>query len=107
MHFPAGILFRYAVPLALFSCTAVLSAQTAAQFPEAPGKDVVQKVCGSCHGAEVTVAKGRTRQQWGEVIVSMIARGAKGTDQELAQVLDYLAKNLPPDNGGRTPTANA
>ena len=27
----------------------------------------------------------------------MVARGAKGTDQEFAQVLDYLAKNLPPE----------
>ena len=97
MHFPTGRLFRYAVPLALLTCSSIVDAQSAAQFPEAPGKDVVTKVCASCHGAEVTIAKGRTRQQWGEVIVSMIGRGAKGTDQELAQVLDYLAKNLPPE----------
>ncbi|MDQ6698869.1 MAG: c-type cytochrome [Acidobacteriota bacterium] len=58
---------------------------------------MVQKICGSCHGAEVTLGKGRTRQQWGEVIASMVSRGAKGTDQEFAQVLDYLTKNIGPD----------
>jgi cytochrome c oxidase cbb3-type subunit 3 len=69
-----------------------------AQFPDAPGKEVVQKVCASCHGAEVTIAKGRTREQWAQVITSMVARGAKATDQEFAQVLDYLTKNLSPEN---------
>ena len=67
-----------------------------AQFPEAPGKEVTQKVCGACHGPEVTVSKGKTRQQWAETIASMVSRGAKATDAEFSQVLDYLAKNLPP-----------
>ncbi|MDQ6707693.1 MAG: cytochrome C, partial [Acidobacteriota bacterium] len=57
----------------------------------------MQKICASCHGAEVTLGKGRTRQQWGEVITGMVSRGAKGTDQEFAQVLDYLTKNIGPD----------
>jgi cytochrome c oxidase cbb3-type subunit III len=69
----------------------------APQYPDAPGKEVAQKVCNTCHGTEVTIAKGRTRQQWAEVIASMVSRGAKATDQEFATVLDYLAKNLPPD----------
>lgn len=72
-------------------------AATPARFPEAPGKDVAQKVCGSCHGAEVMLSKGRTRQQWSEVIASMVSRGAKATDREFAEVLDYLTKNIGPD----------
>lgn len=70
---------------------------SSAQFPDAPGKEVVQKICASCHGAEVTLGQGRTRQQWGEVIAGMVSRGAKGTDREFAQVLDYLTKNIGPD----------
>lgn len=68
-----------------------------ASFPEAPGRDTVVKVCGGCHGADVVVSKGMTRQQWAQVIASMVSRGAKGTEQEFAQVLDYLTVNLPPD----------
>ena len=69
-----------------------------AQFPIAPGREVTQKVCGSCHGAEVTVSKAKTRQQWGEVITSMVAKGAKATSEEFAQILDYLATNFPPQS---------
>ena len=83
---------------------ATLMCGQGAQYPDAPGKEVAQKVCNTCHGAEVTLAKGRTRQQWGEVITSMVTRGAKASDQEFATVLDYLAKNLPPDS---RPTAAA
>ncbi len=35
-----------------------------------------------------------TREGWEEVIGDMIKRGAKGTDEEFAAVLDYLAKNF-------------
>ena len=92
MHFSARTP-RFAAVLVTAFCCALPSA---AQFPDAPGKEVTVKLCNNCHGPELTTGKGRTRAQWGEVIASMISRGAKGTDQEFAQVLDYLAKNLPP-----------
>ena len=71
------------------------------QFPDAPGKETVQKVCGACHGAEVIVPRGMTKQEWGQVIASMVTRGAKGSDEDFAQVLDYLATNFPAQ-GART-----
>ncbi len=67
----------------------------AGQLPDAPGRPTVQKVCGACHGMDVISAKGRTRADWEQVIASMVSRGAKGSDAELGQVLDYLATNLP------------
>lgn len=70
----------------------------AMQFPDAPGRDTVQKVCGTCHGAEVVISKGLTRPEWTQVIGSMVTRGAKGTDDEFAQVLDYLTANFPPNS---------
>ncbi len=72
------------------------SGKPSMQFPDAPGRDTAQKVCGTCHGAEVVVSKGLTRQDWTQVIASMVTRGAKGSDDEFAQVLDYLTANFPP-----------
>lgn len=92
--------------MTVFRCSAWLLAGSSLlwgqgpQYPDAPGKDVAQRVCNTCHGAEVTIAKGRTRQQWAEVITSMVGRGAKVSDQEFAVVLDYLSKALPPDRPG-------
>lgn len=37
-----------------------------------------------------------TREQWGAIVSNMISRGAKGSDEEFAKIVDYLAKNLPP-----------
>ncbi len=37
-----------------------------------------------------------TREEWSEVVGGMISRGAKGTADEFAQIVDYLAHNFPP-----------
>jgi cytochrome c oxidase cbb3-type subunit 3 len=74
----------------------VLMLMAAAQLPDAPGRATVQKVCGACHGMDVIVSKGRGREEWEQVIGSMVSKGAKASDAELGQVLDYLAVNLPP-----------
>jgi mono/diheme cytochrome c family protein len=41
-----------------------------------------------------------TREQWGGIVSNMISRGAKGSDEEFAEVVDYLATNLPPAKAG-------
>jgi mono/diheme cytochrome c family protein len=48
-----------------------------------------------------------TREQWGSIVSNMISRGAKGSDEEFAQVVDYLAKNLPPLKEGAAPSATS
>lgn len=47
-----------------------------------------------------------TREQWGGIVSNMIGRGAKGTDEEFAQIVDYLAKNLPPNREAGTASGN-
>ncbi len=91
----AGVLFFGA---AMVQSTAVFAAGQAkrqVQLPDAPGRETVQKICAACHGVEVIVPRGMSRQEWGQVVANMVAKGAKGTDEELAQVLDYLATNYP------------
>jgi cytochrome c oxidase cbb3-type subunit III len=69
-------------------------------LPDGPGREIVQRVCGStCHGAELVIGKGNTRDGWGATVNSMISRGAKASDSELTEIVDYLARNLPPKTG--------
>jgi len=77
------------------------------QFPDGPGKETVQKVCGACHGAEVVVPRGMSREEWSQTVASMVARGAKGTDEEFAQVLTYLSTNFPPGKATTAARPNA
>jgi hypothetical protein len=72
------------------------NADRGAQLPDAPGRETVKKLCSGCHSAELVLGKGMSREQWGGIVSNMISRGAKGTEAEFAQVVDYLAKNLPP-----------
>jgi cytochrome c oxidase cbb3-type subunit III len=66
---------------------------TATSTTQADARAVVQKVCGTCHALERVTVSPRSHAQWEEVISKMVALGAKGTDEELAVVLNYLATN--------------
>ena len=70
------------------------TASAFAQLPDAPGKDTLVKVCGTCHQAERAASVRLTREGWEEVIGDMIKRGARGTDEEFKAALDYLATNF-------------
>lgn len=87
-------------PAASLVCAAALLSAPAAfaqapGLPDAPGRDTVQRVCGACHPATVVLGHGMSRQGWGQVVASMITRGAKGSAADFETVTDYLAKNLP------------
>jgi len=64
------------------------------KLPDGPGKATTEKVCGSCHGAELVLGRQDDREGWGSVVNDMIERGAKGTDDEFYEVVDYLSTNF-------------
>ena len=80
-------------------------AQPAADLPDLPGKDVFQRICSGCHPVQVVLGKGMSREQWGGIVSNMISRGAKGTDAEFAQIVDYLTAGMPPHTTGGVQTA--
>ena len=66
-------------------------------LPDAPGRDVTVKVCSNCHAADVVASRRFTPQDWRDVIARMVAAGAKGTDQELETVFEYVSTQFPVD----------
>jgi mono/diheme cytochrome c family protein len=77
-----------------------------AQAPAGP-PPAFQKVCGACHSIETVTSQRRTRAQWQESITSMIERGAKATDEEIALILDYLTAQYGPIPAGGRGSAQA
>jgi mono/diheme cytochrome c family protein len=69
-------------------------------LPEAAGKLTVQNVCGKCHAAELVLGRAMTREQWNAEVADMVTKGAKISDTEFTQVVDYLAANLGPQSTG-------
>src|SRR5262245_35390195 len=68
-----------------------------AQFPDAPGKDEGVRLGGTCHEPQRAASVRLTREGWQDTIVRMVGLGMKGSDAELALVLDYLSAHFKGD----------
>ena len=86
---------RASVVVVLLACAARAAGQDS--FPDGPGTDITVRVCGACHSASRSAAVRLTRGGWQDVIAKMVSLGAKGSDTELAAVLDYLSANFKGD----------
>jgi competence protein ComEA len=79
-----------------WSTSALLSVAAAfAQLPPGPGKAEAEKLCGTCHEIERSLAPRQDRTGWKSTIDKMVNLGATGTEKEFEMVLEYLAKNYP------------
>ena len=65
-------------------------------LPEAKGKDLYEKICGTCHGTDVVFKTRTTKEKWKATVDEMASRGAEGTDEQLDTIIDYLAKCFGP-----------
>jgi cytochrome c5 len=72
------------------------------QLPDGPGKETLERVCSACHGAEIVVGRGLTRDGWTQVVADMVQRGAQGSEEDFTQIVEYLAANFPPKSDSGT-----
>jgi competence protein ComEA len=68
-----------------------------AQLPDAPGKELTQKICNNCHGAETFQSRRLDREGWEKVIDEMTGRGAQASDADFDKIVDYLANVFGPN----------
>src|SRR6266699_873505 len=80
-----------------FAALAFVQSLPSQTLPEGPGKTTVERMCKGCHGMENIVRARRTKDKWAEIVDDMVARGAKGTDSEADEVIDYLSTHFGPD----------
>jgi competence protein ComEA len=69
-------------------------AAQAQDLPEGKGKDVVEQVCGACHGTDLVSSRRATKQGWSYIVDDMVSRGASATSEQIQSINDYLAKNF-------------
>jgi competence protein ComEA len=80
-------------------------AAQAQDLPEGKGKDVVEEVCGACHGADLVASRRATKQGWSYIVDDMVSRGATATNDQIAAINDYLSKNFGQVNVNKAPSA--
>ena len=67
------------------------------QLPDGPGKEVAERLCGKCHEAQRAASVRLTREGWEAEVAKMVDLGMTATDEEIKQVLDYLAEHFKGD----------
>jgi competence protein ComEA len=63
-------------------------------LPDGPGKDLMVRTCGVCHEPRRAASVRLTRDGWTDLVSDMVRRGAKATDSEQTQIIDYLTANF-------------
>jgi virginiamycin B lyase len=87
----------WAVVTILLAAVAFAAGQKEADdLPEGDGKKILQSACTSCHDLkEVTKFKGfYTRENWHEIVVTMVEYGAPLKSDQVPVLVDYLTKHL-------------
>jgi competence protein ComEA len=63
-------------------------------LPDAPGKEVVARVCIVCHGLDYLVPSDRTASQWRDTLANMKQAGALASDEEWKMMTEYVMANI-------------
>ncbi len=81
---------------AAFVCVLLLAGGGvgAQELPNAPGKDLVVKLCSGCHEPTIVLTADLSVNGWPGEIQKMIGLGAPGTNEQFREILDYLAANV-------------
>ena len=63
-------------------------------FPERPGKKTMVKICGGCHGLQLMAKMRKNRAGWQTSVEDMVTKGMQAEEQDMEEVVNYLAKYL-------------
>ena len=64
-------------------------------LPDAPGKELVMRICSKCHTPDIVSQQDLDAAGWKDLVNTMADNGANGTDDEFNQIIAYLTKAFP------------
>ena len=75
--------------------TAGGSAENAPPNPRLAREDQALKaVCAQCHNLEIVMDTPMSYSAWHDTVQTMVDRGASGTDEQFADIMDYLHRTM-------------
>ena len=63
---------------------------------DAAAKKLLEDVCTACHDLDLVGDQHLSKDEWQQVVTSMVAKGANLNDKDTPALVDYLAKTYPP-----------
>ena len=99
---------RRAIVCAVAACATLASPVAAAaeitDLPEGPNRDLVSKICQSCHDLQMVFdAAGFSREEGDMTLGEMNANGMNVSPDDRAKILEYLSTFLGPPAKANTP----
>jgi competence ComEA-like helix-hairpin-helix protein len=80
--------------LILASLLLVSTALAQKDFPDAPAREYVEKICLQCHPPAQLLAQRRTEADWKKTIARMATKGISAPAEQFDAVATYMAKNF-------------
>ena len=77
----------------------------AQQFPDGPGKEILEKQCSTCHAPEMASSP-RSSEEWQEVTANMRDLAAELTDNQVPVLVEYLTKHWGRGAGAPSPATS-
>jgi putative heme-binding domain-containing protein len=99
--------WKYIFNLGSIACLSLAVVGHAQSLPEGKGQADFQRICSSCHSVSMATTQRMTQAEWMGVVNDMVSRGAQGTQDELNNVVTYLATNYGKDKAPAAPNAAA
>lgn len=66
-------------------------------LPDGPGKDTFESVCSVCHSPVAVVGQHKTRAEWQAKVNEMLQAQTDVSTSDRTTIVEYLAKNFPPE----------
>jgi competence protein ComEA len=82
------------LPILAFSALFVSPVLAQKDFPDAPAKEYVQKICLQCHEATQLLNQRRSESDWKTIVARMATKGVPGTTEQFDAIAAYMAKNF-------------
>jgi hypothetical protein len=84
------LVFLFGIPAVFMSLSGHAQQGGGPGFPDAPGKEVVLKLCLQCHNYAMWSDHRQDRRGWEGVLYRMVGKGALWQEDEIKSMADYL-----------------
>lgn len=79
----------------------------AQSLPSGKGKAEFQRVCSACHSVNMATTQHMSRSEWQATVNDMVSRGAQGSQDDLDNIVTYLATHFGDHPAPAAPTPAA
>jgi competence ComEA-like helix-hairpin-helix protein len=83
------------LPIITLALLAISPARAQKDFPDAPAKEFVSRICLQCHEAAQILSQKKTESDWKVTVARMAQKGVPAPSEQYDAIAAYMAKYFP------------